>query len=90
MLDSSTGKMKYQILFDVLPSELQQSRKYISCDAFNEAMYSGFFNISPLKPAMRFMLPPLSCDPIEYSSTRVFDRVAAEEVTYSPSYISKL
>ena len=39
VLDSSTGKLKYQTKqFDVLPSELQQSRKYISCDSFNETI----------------------------------------------------
>ena len=39
VLDSWTGKLKYQTKqFDVLPSEFQQSRKYISCDSFNETI----------------------------------------------------
>ena len=40
VLDSSTGKFKYQTKqYDVLPSTLKQSRKYIACDSLNESIH---------------------------------------------------
>ena len=40
-LNTSTGEFKYNAeQFDVLPFELQSSRKYIACDSCNESIFT--------------------------------------------------